>query len=106
MFTIAKREDQGPPLPQSGFPPVGVDGLACGFGHTVGVDVPATRNASLREGALSTSHPERRRDASHLGEVEPVGRHEVSGSLIDRLSQTPHPPQAVPLPPLGKAYSG
>ena len=56
MFTIAKREDQGPPLPQSGFPPVGVDGLACGFGHTVGVDglacgfghtvgvdVPATR---------------------------------------------------------------
>ena len=43
MFTIAKREDQSPPLPQSGFPPVGVDGLACGFGHTVGVDVSATR---------------------------------------------------------------
>ena len=43
MFNIAKREDQGPPLPQSGFPPVGVDGLACGFRHTVGVDVPATR---------------------------------------------------------------
>ena len=31
------------------------------------------------------------RDALHLGAVEPVGRHEVSGSLIDRLSQTPHP---------------
>ena len=39
-------------------------------------------------------------------EVEPVGRHKVSGSHIDRLSRTPHPPQAVPLPPLGKAYSG
>ena len=39
MFTIAKREDQGPPLPQSGFPSVGVDGLACCFGHIVGVDV-------------------------------------------------------------------
>ena len=39
MFTIEKREDQGPPLHQSGFPPVGVDGLACGFGHTVGTDV-------------------------------------------------------------------
>ena len=38
MFTIATREDQGPPLPQSGFPPVGVEGLACGFGHIVGVD--------------------------------------------------------------------
>ena len=39
MFTIATREDQGPPLPQSGFPPVGADGLACGFGYIVGVDV-------------------------------------------------------------------
>ena len=53
--------------------------------------------------AALVGHPERRRDAVHLGGVEHGVRHKVSGSLIDRLSRTPHPPQAVPLPPLGKA---
>ena len=44
--------------------------------------------------AIIVRHPERRRDESHLGGVEHGVRHGVSGSLLDRLSQTPHPPQA------------
>ena len=37
--------------------------------------------------AIIVRHPERRTKSV----VEPVGRHKVSGSLIDRLSRTPHP---------------
>ena len=44
------------------------------------------KNISINQGK-SESHPERRTKSA----VEHGVRHEVSGSLIDRLSQTPHP---------------
>ena len=52
--------------------------------------------------AIIVRHPERRRDAVHLGGVEHRVRHGVSGSLIDRLSQTPHPPLRGPPSPTGE----
>ena len=44
------------------------------------------KNIGINQGK-SESHPERRTTSA----VEHGVRHEVSGSLIDRLSQTPHP---------------
>ena len=52
---------------------------------------------SLSQGVV-VRHPERRTKSV----VEPVGRHEVSGSLIDRLSRTPHPPLRGPPSPTGE----
>ena len=75
--------------------------------YTHSPSVSHTLDSSLRREPYQRVILSGVRDALHLGGVEPVGRHEVSGSLIVRLSRTPHPSRFTRhLLPLEKAYNG